>query len=113
MTRQPRLPAIIAAVLAAVIGLGILAGIGQFRSTDLSSASLEAIEKRVIGSRDAALWCAYGDKLRSTGSFAAAAKAYQRALEFKPDLLAARANLRYRLVGIGAFERCGRVLRIF
>ena len=92
MSRHPRLPAIFAAIVVGVLGLGILAGTGQFRSTDLSGTSLAALEKRVMGSKDATLWCAYGDKLRSVGSFASAAKAYQRALEFRPELISARVN---------------------
>ncbi len=92
MNRHPRLPAIFAAMAAGVLGLGILVGTGQFRSSDLSDSSLAALEQRVVGSRDGTLWSAYGDKLRSIGSFASAAKAYERAVEFKPELVVARAN---------------------
>jgi tetratricopeptide (TPR) repeat protein len=90
MTRHARIPAMIAIALSATLGLGILAGTGQFRAKEAAGASLEELEKRIVGSRDGAVWEAYGDKLRASGRFASAAKAYERALEFQPDLTGAR-----------------------
>jgi tetratricopeptide (TPR) repeat protein len=76
--------------LTALLGLGIFAATGQFRTTDLGHASLEDLEKRIVGSTDGRVWMAYGDKLRQTDKFEAAAKAYERALELQPDLNDAR-----------------------
>jgi tetratricopeptide (TPR) repeat protein len=92
MTRHPRIPAVAALVISGMAGLSILAGTGQFRTTDLSRASLEMLEKQIVNSPDPAIWCAYGEKLRQAGRYGAAAKAYQRALELQPELTSARLN---------------------
>lgn len=92
MTRHPRIPAAVAMVLSGALGLGLLAGTGQFRPSDLASATLEDLEKQIVGSSDAALWEAYGDKLRAAGRFSTAAKAYDRALSLAPDLPGARTH---------------------
>ncbi len=78
--------------LTLLLGLVIFAATGQFRSTDLAHASLQELEKKIVGTTDGRVWAAYGDKLREMGRFANAAKAYQRAVDLKPDLLDARLN---------------------
>ena len=90
MTRHARIPAIVAIGLTVLFGLGIFAATGQFRHTDLAHASLQELESKIVGSTDGRVWMAYGDKLSEAGKFDAAAKAYQRSLELKPDLLDAR-----------------------
>jgi len=74
------------------LGLGVLAAMGQFRVKELSRMTVEELEKRVAASRDGAVWCAYGDKLREAGQFGAAVKAYEKAVEFGPELVEARLN---------------------
>jgi Flp pilus assembly protein TadD len=86
MTQHPRLPALAAIVITALAGVAFLAGAGQFRSGDKLDTSLEALEKKIIDCKDGQTWNAYGDRLRETGRFASAAKAYQQALKFQPDL---------------------------
>jgi tetratricopeptide (TPR) repeat protein len=92
MTRHPRIPAFAALVIASAAGVGLLAGTGQFRNRDMSQISLEEFEKRIIDCKDGAVWAAYGDKLRSVGKYGAAAKAYEKALDYQPDLTEARLN---------------------
>jgi hypothetical protein len=86
MTRHPRIPAALALLVSGALGFGLLAGTGQFRAKDLASASVEDLEKRIVGSTDGTIWEAYGDKLRAAGRFATASKAYDRALALAPDL---------------------------
>jgi tetratricopeptide (TPR) repeat protein len=90
MTRYARKPALVAMGVTALLGLGLFAATGQFRKTDLSHATLEELEKKIVGSTDGRIWVAYGDKLREKDRFENAAKAYQRALELQPDLADAR-----------------------
>lgn len=97
MTRHARIPALLAMALSAALGLGILAGTGQFRANDLASASLDSLEKQIVGSTDGTVWQAYGDKLRQSDRFASAAKAYERALEYAPELQGAR---RHRAIAL-------------
>jgi tetratricopeptide (TPR) repeat protein len=92
MTRHPRLPALIASLGTAALGLTLLATTGQFHSPDLTNTSLDSLERQIIGSTDPSLWCAYAEKLQAAGRYSAAAEAYQRALKFQPDLQAARSN---------------------
>jgi tetratricopeptide (TPR) repeat protein len=92
MTQHGRIPAIVAIALTAVVGLGIFAATGQFRATDLAHASLQDLEKKIVGSKDGRVWLAYGDRLRELGRFENAAQAYQKALELQPDLVDARLN---------------------
>ena len=93
MTRHRRLPALLAITVTAAAGLGILAGTGQFRTTDLAQASLQDLEKKIIDSQDGHLWLAYADKLLQARQPESAIKAYQRAISYQPDLLDARLNL--------------------
>jgi tetratricopeptide (TPR) repeat protein len=93
MTQHARIPAIVAISLTALVGLGIFAATGQFRSTDLAHASLQDLEKKIVGSADGRVWLAYGDKLRERGQFDNAVKAYARAVDLQPDLVDARLNL--------------------
>ena len=93
MTRHPRIPAIVALLVTAGAGLGILAATGQFRTTDQSHATLEELEMKIIGSQDGQLWLAYGDKLMAAGQPYVAAKAYERAVLYQGDLADARVNL--------------------
>ena len=74
------------------VGLGALAAMGQLRARPLSRMTLEELEGKIVGSSDGAVWCAYGDKLLAAGKFPAAAKAYEKAVEFGPDLVEARLN---------------------
>lgn len=90
MTQHRRMPALLAMLLSAGLGMGILAATGQFRGTDLAHASLQEIEKKAVGCTDGRVWSAYGDKLREAGRFSSAAKAYRRALEYQPELADAR-----------------------
>jgi hypothetical protein len=90
MTQHPRIPAIVAIGLTALVGLAIFAATGQFRTTDLSHASLSDLEKKIVGATDGRIWLAYGDKLREMGRLPNAAQAYQRAVELQPDLIDAR-----------------------
>jgi len=92
MTRHARIPAIVAMVLSGGLGLGILAGTGQFRANDAAGASVEELEKKIVGSRDGTVWEAYADQLLARGRFSMAAKAYERALEYAPELTDARAH---------------------
>jgi hypothetical protein len=92
MTQHARIPAIVALGLTALVGLGIFAATGQFRTTDLAHAPLSDLEKKVVGSTDGRVWLAYGDRLREIGRFASAAKAYQSAVNLQPDLIDARLN---------------------
>jgi tetratricopeptide (TPR) repeat protein len=93
MTLHPRMPAIAALLLTACAGLGILAGTGQFRTKDLAQATLQDLEKKIVGSDDGRLWLAYGDKLVAANNPEGAAKAYQKAIKLQPDLMDARLNL--------------------
>ncbi len=90
MTQHPRIPAIVAIGLTALVGLAIFAATGHFRTTDLSHASLADLEKKIVGTADGRIWLAYGDKLRQAGRLDSAAKAYQRAADLQPDLIDAR-----------------------
>lgn len=55
--------------------------------------SLPELEKKIVGSHDGGVWLAYGNTLRDLGRFDSAAKAYQRALDFQPELVDARLGL--------------------
>jgi tetratricopeptide (TPR) repeat protein len=101
MTRHPRIPAILATLLSGTLGVALLAGTGQFRTRDLGAASVEELEKRIVGSTDGPVWEAYGDKLRAAGRFSSAAKAYDRALAFAPDLVGARLHRAVALAQAG------------
>jgi tetratricopeptide (TPR) repeat protein len=92
MTQHGRIPAIVAIVLTALVGLGVFALTGQFGTTDLAHATLQDLEKRIVGSKEGRVWKAYGDKLREQGRYDAAAKAYHKAVELQPDLMDARLN---------------------
>jgi tetratricopeptide (TPR) repeat protein len=93
MICHARMPAVIAMALTAAVGLGIMAATGQFRTTDISQATLEQLEKRIATSQDGQVWMAYGDKLRAAGRPEAAAEAYERAVRYQPDLAEARLKL--------------------
>src|SRR5436305_10957451 len=86
MTTHPRIPALVAMIFTATLGLLVLAATGQFRTTDLSHATLEQLEKKITTSQDGRVWLAYGDRLRETNKPDAAAKAYERAIAYQPDL---------------------------
>ena len=91
MIRHPRIPAIVGMAATAAIGLGILAATGQFRTTDVAHASLPVLEKKIAdGSKDGRVWLAYGDRLREVTHYDMAVRAYQKALEFMPELREAR-----------------------
>jgi len=91
MTRHARIPAIVAMVLSGGLGVGILAGTGQFHAAG-AAGSLAELEKKIVGSKDGTVWEAYADQLRATGRFSTAAKAYERALEYSPQLTNARVH---------------------
>jgi hypothetical protein len=90
MTRHARIPAFIAMVLTAAVGLAIFAVTGQFRTTDLAHATLADLEKKIVGNQDARVWLAYGDRLREAARYDMAAQAYHRAGELQSELVEAR-----------------------
>jgi len=79
-------------LLSGVLGVGILAGTGQFRGSDVAAGSVGELEKKIVGSKDGAVWAAYADQLRAAGRFSTAAKAYERAMEYAPELTDARVH---------------------
>lgn len=83
MTRHRRIPAFVAIGLTVLVGLGLFAATGQFRSTDLAHATLAELEEKAFGSTDADVWLAYGDKLRAAARFDDAAKAYARSIDLQ------------------------------
>ena len=93
MTLHSRFSAFAALVITASLGVAVLATTGQFRTKDLSHATLEELEKKIVGSQDGQLWLAYGDKLMQTQHVDAAVKAYQKAITYQPDSIDARVNL--------------------
>ena len=93
MRLYPRLPALVAMVLTAAIGLGLMAGTGQFRTTDLSHATLAELEKQIVHTQDGKVWLAYGDKLLEEHRTDPAMKAFQRAAALQPDLVEARIKM--------------------
>jgi len=99
MTRHNRIPALIAIGATLAIGLGLFALTGQFKKVNAAQASLVQLEKEIQkGTKDGHVWLAYGERLRKAGArdpkqFDAASRAYQKALEFAPDLLEARLDL--------------------
>jgi len=93
MTMHARIPALAALLVSSVLGLGVLAATGQFRTTSLEKMSLEDLEKRIVDCKDGAVWCAYGDKLQGAGRFVDAVEAYEKALKVQPDSVDARISL--------------------
>ena len=90
MIRHARIPAVVAMVVTATIGLAVFAATVQFRRSDVSHMSLADLEKKIVGSKDARVWLAYGDRQRDQGRFDRAAQAYQKAAELQGDLMEAR-----------------------
>jgi hypothetical protein len=90
MIRYARIPAVAAMVVTAAIVLAVFAATGQFRRADVMHISLAELEKHVVGSKDARVWLAYGDRLREQGQFDRAAQTYQKAVELQGDLMEAR-----------------------
>ena len=90
MITYARIPAVVAMLLTAAIVLTTLVVTGQFRRSDVTHMSLPDLEKKIVGSKDARLWLAYGDRLREQARFDSAAQAYQKAVELQGDLMEAR-----------------------
>src|SRR4051794_4098347 len=90
MTRHRRIPAMVAMAATLVVGMGLFAVTGQFRSADLAHASLQDLERRIVGSKDARVWLAYANRLREAARYDMAVTAYKKAVELQPDLTEAR-----------------------
>jgi tetratricopeptide (TPR) repeat protein len=87
------MPAFIALVASSAIGFGALAATGQFRSTNLDSATLADLEKRIVDCQDGAIWIVYGDKLQASARYPDAVKAYEKALGLQPNSVEARIKI--------------------
>jgi tetratricopeptide (TPR) repeat protein len=106
MTRHARKPAILTLLILTGAAAIVLGATGQFRSRETSPQSMEELAKAVGRSTaNADTWQAYGDVLRQNKQFAAAAQAYERALEMEPDRAAARFNRGLALGQAGDAEK--------
>ena len=93
MAPHARKPSFAALVLTLAAGAAALAATGQFRRASGPGKDLATLEKQIAGHPDAATWNAYGDALRDAQRPAAAADAYQRALDLDPANRVTKINL--------------------
>ena len=56
MTRHARIPAFAALAIASAVGIGLLAGTGQFRTASVSAISLEEMAKSMVDCKDGSRW---------------------------------------------------------